>query len=111
MTSIIYDDKHFALSIKGHAGYGESGKDIVCASVSILAMTLGATLLKMASEGKLQREAIVDMSKGDVYIQVYPQSLYLNDCKIIFDSICEGFALLSKNYPENVQYICRNDLI
>lgn len=37
--------KH-GFTIEGHAGYAELGKDIVCASVSVLAQTVGRELEK-----------------------------------------------------------------
>ena len=41
MTEIeaLYEENEFYLTIKGHAEYGEYGKDIVCSAVSILAFT------------------------------------------------------------------------
>lgn len=42
MISARWDEG--GITIRGHAGYGPAGSDIVCAAVSILAETLGAGL-------------------------------------------------------------------
>lgn len=110
MTVVIYDDKHLALSVEGHAGYAEEGKDIVCSSVSILSLTLASFVERMQDEGVV-KEAKTDISKGNVYIEATPITTCFTRCKIVFDAICDGFRLLAEHYPDNVQYISRNDLI
>ena len=34
-----HDEKYVGFDIKGHAGYAESGKDIICSAVSTLSVT------------------------------------------------------------------------
>ena len=49
-VEVIRDSERFIreLKIKGHAGYGRSGKDIVCAAVSALAYTAAGALEELA---------------------------------------------------------------
>lgn len=40
MTRAIYDREHLRLTMEGHAEAGPGGEDLVCAALSMLAMTL-----------------------------------------------------------------------
>ncbi|MBO5497246.1 MAG: ribosomal-processing cysteine protease Prp, partial [Oscillospiraceae bacterium] len=40
MTRAIYDREQLRLTLEGHAGAGPRGDDLVCAALSMLAMTL-----------------------------------------------------------------------
>jgi len=42
MTIIVYDPAAGLLTLRGHAGAGEKGRDLVCAALSILAETAAA---------------------------------------------------------------------
>ena len=43
---ILKDESSYDISIKGHAGYEEIGKDIYCAAASTLFLTLDACICK-----------------------------------------------------------------
>ncbi len=52
-VSFRYDDSGcpIAFRMSGHAGYGAKGKDIICASVSVLAINTVNSIEKLAGDG------------------------------------------------------------
>lgn len=84
--------KSLSLRMEGHAGYAEHGKDIVCASASILAYTLASVVRS------LDAEAIIDMSSGRTVIESECE-----EAEKAFRFAGEGYALLAKNYPKYVR--------
>lgn len=94
MTEVKHysDDHKFILEIRGHSGYAESGKDIVCAAVSTLMYALASYVSKSKCESK------VNIRNGYAYIS----------CKgamEAYKTVMEGYNMLSESYPENVQLI------
>ena len=88
-----------SLRLEGHAGYAEHGKDIVCASASILAYTL-ASIIDSFDEV----EPIIDLTSGDTTVEC--------ECKDeqTFVKVANayhytqiGYALLAHNYPQYVR--------
>ena len=102
MIQIIYNRDTSRVSITGHAGSGEVGHDLVCASVSILAYTL-ASLVRNFGEG-VQRGVTVDLNEGEALISCDPVEDFRCSIKLVFDTICTGFELLAQEYPENVSF-------
>ena len=93
-------EKKLSLRLEGHAGYAEHGKDIVCASATILAYTLASIIDTFDDDV----EAFVNLSSGDTTIGC--------KCKndIIYSKIADafrytkmGYALLEHNYPQYVK--------
>jgi uncharacterized protein YsxB (DUF464 family) len=110
MTRITYSPQNLTIAIRGHAEYAEAGKDIVCASVSILGMTIAQFAGKLKDEGLANPEIIVE--KGDLYIDINPNTYTdYEDVLWVVDNICAGFELLAQQYPNNVEYINLDDFI
>lgn len=82
-------------SISGHAGYAESGKDIVCAGVSTLIQTLIESLDSLTTD-KIK----YDISPGWVDIKHGNLS---RDAQLLFDSFFIGVNLISSVYPDYVR--------
>ena len=91
------------LTIKGHAGSAEKGRDLICAAVSTLTYTLVAELYELEEMG------LVDM--GDIQVRLEP-----GDAEVSFGSrswavegayrtVCAGFKMLAKQYPEYVEFV------
>ena len=80
------------VTLKGHAGSAEYGKDLICAAVSALALTLAANV-----EGKEHAE--VSLQPGSSRISCHPEAAG------IFDCICKGFQLLAERFPEHVCFL------
>ncbi len=83
--------------ITGHANYDEHGKDIVCASVSSIAITSVNLILRMddkainvkQSDGLLE----IDVLKHDANIEV------------VLENMLDMLEELSKDYEKNVKII------
>jgi uncharacterized protein YsxB (DUF464 family) len=82
-----------SLRLEGHAGYAEEGKDIVCASASILAYTLASFVRDVEN-------SIVDLTSGDTTIECETSdeavvNSYLHTKR--------GYELLAFHYPQYVR--------
>ena len=94
------------ISILGHADYDESGKDIVCASATILAYTVGQIVKFMDDNKELTRKPVIKLEKGDIEISCrcktdegYAKALHTYYVAQV------GYSLLAHNYP---QYVALN---
>ena len=98
-------ERRLSLTVGGHAGYGERGRDIVCAAVSILTYTL-AKNIDTARERGVRTEASIRLDEGDAHILCTaddPDAYRALLC--IFRVIGEGYALLAESYPHHVTLI------
>lgn len=84
------------VEIRGHAGAGDYGHDLVCAAVSTLLLTLTEAL---ESVGRVQTRVI---ESGYALVTTTDRhSPYLDMAQV-------GFRLLGRKYPEHVNYFsCR----
>lgn len=78
------------VTIEGHACSGGYGRDLVCAAVSALALTLG--------EAAKQQDGQVVLKPGYSRIQCG------GEAEAAFDCICLGFSLLAGKFPDFVNY-------
>ena len=103
MINIKYNRKLSQVKIKGHAASAEKGKDIICASVSMLAYTLAQNLRFAEQQGYVEDLEIL-LDEGDARIVCRPvENEETVEC--IFETIGTGFLLLKKNYPEFVRFV------
>lgn len=80
------------ITLRGHAGSGEFGRDLVCAAVSALALTLAENLKYQCRPGICLRPGDADLS-----------CVCTPEAERLFDSFWHGFRLLAQMYPESVQ--------
>jgi uncharacterized protein YsxB (DUF464 family) len=80
------------VTLEGHALSDVYGKDLICAAVSALALTLAANV-----EGKEHAE--VSLQPGNSRISCHPEAAG------VFDCVCKGFRLLADQFPECVCYL------
>lgn len=106
MIQAVYYRKYNRLTVEGHAKSGEPGRDLVCASASMLAYTLAANVANMADNGQV-RAPVMNMSSGSAEVSCNPISRYKATVTLAFDAVCTGFELLARNYPENISYEIR----
>ena len=90
MTLIIYEPEVPALEVIGHAGFGQPGRDIVCAACSILLYTL----LDACPEA--------ENCLGDGYARL--DGAKLPESRGSFALIARGDRLLAENYPGYIMY-------
>ena len=80
------------VTLEGHANSDVYGRDLICAAVSALALTLAANV-----EGKEAAEIV--LQPGNSRISCTP------DEAPIFDCICLGFEMLARRFPEYVSFL------
>lgn len=83
------------ITIDGHAGYAEAGKDIVCAGVTALTENL-IDSIESLTEDTIQYE----ISPGRVDIHYMNLSEY---AKLLVDSFFLGISGISQDFPEYVK--------
>lgn len=103
MIQVIYDRAKCDLKVNGHAGSGEVGHDLVCASTSILAYTLASFVKNMKEAGQVD-DPLITFEKGDVWISCDPPRELKPAVILVFDAICGGFELLARDYHDNISY-------
>lgn len=107
MIKVVYRRKNHRLTITGHANSGEVGHDLVCASASILAYTLAANVENM-TKAKQAGNPIISLSEGNANVYCRSKQGYKSVVTLVYDSVCVGFELLAKNYPDYLSYEIRD---
>lgn len=81
--------------IKGHCGYDEAGKDIVCASVSSIALTTLNAIIRLNND-------LVDYKSQDGFLEI---KLKKNDrvINILMNNMIDLFKDLVEDYPKNIK--------
>jgi uncharacterized protein YsxB (DUF464 family) len=103
MISVTFTESENKLSlrIEGHAGYAEHGKDIVCASASILAYTLASIV-----DSFTDVESVINLTSGDTTIEcICEEEETYTKVANAFHYTQIGYALLEHNYPQYVRLI------
>lgn len=102
MVSITYNkvervshNEHI-LTLEGHADYAETGKDIVCAAVSILVTSLAAMLDYFDDDFE---KAVVEEGNVDIRFNAGIADPFADT---VFQMAMEGFELLADKYPDHV---------
>lgn len=103
MIEIHYYRGYHRITVRGHAGSAEEGKDLVCAAVSALVLTAAANVRRMEDKGCTYSTAVT-VDKGDAELEVNPKAYFRLSIMQIMDAICAGFEVLSREYPEYVRY-------
>ena len=103
MIHVTYHRQFNRVTIKGHAGSGPEGHDLVCASVSALALTLAGNVSYMEAQEAVYG-VTMKLEEGDAEIQCSAYRRYRDSVAQVFRAICVGFELLSTKYPENIKY-------
>ena len=85
------------ITIDGHAGYAEAGKDIVCAGVTALTENLIDSIDSL-TEDTIQYE----ISPGRVDIHYRNLS---EGAKLLVDSFFLGISEITQDFPEHVKVI------
>lgn len=101
MIKVTFTPSKYDLTIKGHAGCGEKGQDIVCSAASILFYTYGQSL----SESKDMLEGDMEFTDkdGEGHCACTPKKEYAGNIARSYWTIMQGFILLAGNYPDNVK--------
>lgn len=84
-----------SITIAGHAGYAEKGKDIVCSAVSALVFTLQKAMEELTDDKPdfifLEDEVIIE------YPNISEQGM------LLINSLLLGLNLIADEYPYNIE--------
>ena len=89
------DNKVYELVIKGHAGYGERGTDIVCAAVSTMAITVVNDIIALDNDSIDYEE-----NSGLLIIRVKRDTEVNNK---LLDNLVRMLTELKVQYPKNIE--------
>ena len=101
MITVTFTEKgrNLSLRVEGHAGYAEPGKDIICASASILAITLASIIDSFDDV-----ESAINLESGDATIECECED---NETFVKVANAYHytqiGYALLAQKYPQYVR--------
>jgi uncharacterized protein YsxB (DUF464 family) len=93
-----------SLRLEGHAEYAEIGKDIVCASASILAHILASDVKAYEQVYAYKTAPVVRLESGDTEITCSPSPDF-PQVRCAYNFARKGFALLAMSYPDHVLFI------
>lgn len=93
------------LSLSGHADSASYGRDLVCASASILAYTVAQSALSMDQRKALREPPEIHLEPGDSYIRLRPKQQRYHDCVQLFAFAHTGYRLLAHKYPDYVRVL------
>ena len=103
-VTLLTEGEKLSLRVEGHAGYAEHGKDIVCASASILANIVAHDVDLLDRFNAYKEPAVIRLEGGDTEITCVPTdvSRHIRDTYLFAGT---GFCLLAQNYPQYVELI------
>ena len=93
----------YRVEMQGHASYSHEGPDIVCAAASALCCTLAEALSRKQRSGQCVLTRC-QLTAGKTDIAAFPvrEEERLEE---IFQTICTGFEMFCKEYPNHVLWI------
>lgn len=90
------------MTLRGHAGAGDKGQDLICASASMLAYTAGQAVQFLYEQGMLKCKPRIRIREGSAEIIATPKFEALAETLHTFWVIQTGIYVLAHNYPQNV---------
>lgn len=86
------------IALKGHAGYAEAGKDIVCAGVTALVQTLITSMEELTAD---QIEYSISPGKADIRYRNLSEA-----GRLLVDSFFVGLKEIEREFPEYIRLSC-----
>ena len=94
--NIIKENKNIKkIIIEGHSGYGVSGNDIVCASISSIAITSINAMIKFSSDSILYK-----ISDGLLEIEILKNT---KEIDILLENMIESLEDVEKQYEKYIK--------
>lgn len=100
MIRIRYLPEEFSVTITGHAGSDEPGKDLVCCAVSTIAQCMVHDL--EALHGGMIKKAEYKVQPGNFHLRVVPCEYRRITIRTIYDTFINSLQYVADNYPEYV---------
>ena len=108
MTKITIFKKNdiiWSYQVKGHSGFAEGGKDIVCSAVSTATQM---TLVGLKEVLKLKVESIIE--DGFLQVRLLDGDENNKDAQILLNTMFLTLQDIAKNYAKNVKMEVRKDV-
>lgn len=107
MIKIVFErdqDRNIqGIEVSGHAGYDDSGKDIVCAAVSSQVISVENSIHQLLG---IEMDTIVDEVEGG-YLQLrlpeIKDSKKFDQVQLLFAHLYLAYDVLSQAYPDFIQ--------
>ena len=93
------DDRYSGFSCLGHAGYADSGEDIVCSGVSALVITIVNAIDALAGE-----QAMVDTDEESGLIALEFVHTPGHDAALLMDTLVLGISMMAESYSDYIQF-------
>lgn len=94
---IVVDVRKDGITVSGHAGYAEAGKDIVCAGVTALTQSLIRSMQDLAKD-KIEFE--ISPGRADIHYGNLSE-----EGKLLVDSFFLGICLIVDEFPEHIKFV------
>lgn len=104
MINVIYDRNHMKVTVEGHSGAAEKGKDLICAMASMLTYNLAYALASFGTDKEIVKDVRSSLEEGFGVIECTPVRRREFEALLMMDTICAGFELMAMNYPDNIRY-------
>lgn len=105
ITIFKKDDIIWSYQVKGHSGFAEEGKDIVCSAVSTATQM---TLVGLKEVLKLKVESIIE--DGFLQVRLLDEDENNRDAQILLNTMFLTLQDIAKNYAKNVKMEVRKDV-
>ena len=89
------NDQYSGFSCAGHAGFRDSGKDIVCASISILVINTINAIEQLTDQKFSVQE---DEKEGRIELRL--EGSLSKDAALLLDAMVLGLTEIQKNYSK-----------
>ena len=94
---IVVSVRKDGITVSGHAGYAETGKDIVCAGVTALVQGLVRSIESLTSD---QIQCDITPGRADIYFKDLSGA-----GKLLVDSFFLGICLITDDFPEHIKLL------
>lgn len=85
------------ITVYGHAGYAEAGKDIVCAGVTALVQGLISSMESLTSD---QIQYDITPGRADIHFKNLSEA-----GRLLVDSFFLGICLIADDFPEHIKLL------
>ena len=86
-------------TVKGHAGFAESGSDIVCAAVSMLVINTINSIEKFTTD----KFSVKDDDKKGLIEFEFTSDKISPDSKLLLDTMCLGLSSAQESYRQFIR--------
>lgn len=102
MIEIKFKPQELELSVTGHSGAAEKGKDIVCSAVSALFYALVQSVIESSEQLEEPPEIVIEDGNG--LVSCKPKEGFLPTLQRTYWTILNGYELLAAEYNEYINF-------